>query len=175
MKYLEKFNNAVGYVAALVTILHLFNVFYDAVARYFLSNILPFKVTSIGLQELEWHFFSIAFLFGIAYAVRKNAHVRVDLLYDKFTPRKRAVIDIFGTLFFLIPFALLLLIYGINFSFEAFSYGEQSGDPGGLKYRFVIKGMISLSMFFVLMSSIEILLKNFLVLKGKGIQKSVQS
>ena len=100
MKYLEKFNNAVGYVAALVTILHLFNVFYDAVARYFLSNILPFKVTSIGLQELEWHFFSIAFLFGIAYAVRKNAHVRVDLLYDKFTPRKRAVIDILGTLFF---------------------------------------------------------------------------
>ena len=60
---------------------------------------------------MEWHLFAIIILFGVSVALLEEGHVRVDFLYDRFSVRKKAVINIIGTVFFLLPLALLDLFH----------------------------------------------------------------
>jgi TRAP-type mannitol/chloroaromatic compound transport system permease small subunit len=151
----QRFSNAIGKIAALLLLLLIANVFYDVIMRYLFNDV------SIGMQEMEWHLYATIFLLGISYTLSQNAHVRVDLIYERLNPKKQAFIDISGTLVFLIPFCALIAWYGIGFAHEAYSLGEKSGDPGGLPYRWIIKAMIPLSMGFVLISSIGFMLRSW--------------
>jgi len=95
----SRWAGALGGVAALLLALL---IVYDASMRYI------FHEGSIALQELEWHTFAVIMLYGTGYALRYNAHVRVDFLYDRLSPRKQAWINILGTILFLLPLALLV-------------------------------------------------------------------
>jgi len=159
-KRIDTFSDYVGYVAAFLTFLLLFNVFYDAIMRYF------FRSGSIALQELEWHTFSVLFLLGISYTLKENGHVRVDFVYDHLSQRKKAVIDILGTLLFLIPLSILIVKGSIWFVLEAYQQGEISGDPGGLPYRFLIKACIPLSFLFLIVSASGFILRNINIYKN---------
>jgi len=158
---MKKFNNVLGNITAIILLLMILNVFIDVVLRYF------FNTGNIALQELEWHLFAIMFLFGIAYALNDEAHVRVDFLYDNVKTKTKAYINIFGTIFFLIPFALLIIYGSYEFVSDSYSYSEISEDPGGLAYRWLIKAMIPLSFVVLLISSIFYIQKNINILKGK--------
>lgn len=149
-----------GNIVAIMMILMIFNVFVDVILRYF------FHTGSVAFQELQWHLFSMMFLFGIAYALNDDTHVRVDFLYENFTTKTKAYINIFGTLFFLIPFAILIVYNSYEFVSDSFSYSEISQDPGGLHYRWLIKGMIPLSFIVLIVSSIFYIYKNISILKG---------
>jgi len=149
----NRFSDWVGAFSAALLLLLVAIVFYNVVMRY------AFNDVSIGMQELEWHLYSMIFLFGIAYTLKVDGHVRVDVIYEHLSPKKRAVIDILGTLIFLWPFCFLIADYGIGFAYEAYDMGEISGDPGGLPYRWIIKGMISLSFVCVMVSSIGFMLR----------------
>ena len=151
-KLIARFSTGVGYFSALLLLLLIANVFYDVAMRYLMNDV------SIGMQEMEWHLYSMIFLFGVAYALQADGHVRVDVLYEKASPRAQGLIDIFGTLFFLWPFCFLVADYGIDFAREAYEIGEMSGDPGGLPYRWVIKAMIPVSFVCVMISSLGFLL-----------------
>jgi len=157
-KVLDKFTDIVGYIAASAMILMLLNVFYDVVMRYF------FKNSSIGMQEMEWHLFSVMFLFGMAYALKENGHVRVDMFYDNMKPTKQAIINIIGSIIFIIPFSLIIIKGGYAFAFEAYELGEMSGDPGGLTHRWIIKGAIGLSFLFLLISTVSFIIHNILTI-----------
>lgn len=149
----NRFSDWVGAFAAILLLLLVVNVFYDVVMRYVFNDV------SIGLQELEWHLFSMIFLFGVAYALKADAHVRVDVIYERLSVRRRAVIDILGTLLLLWPFCFLVAAYGAGFAYEAYALGERSGDPGGLPFRWVIKGMITFAFICALISSVGFLLR----------------
>ncbi|MDJ0740976.1 MAG: TRAP transporter small permease subunit [Gammaproteobacteria bacterium] len=151
--WINRFSDAVGAFSAVLLLLLVANVFYDVVMRYLFNDV------SIGMQELEWHLYSMIFLFGVAYTLKADGHVRVDVIYERLSVRRRAVIDILGTVLFLWPFCFLVAEYGIGFAYEAYDIGERSGDPGGLPYRWVIKAMISLSFACVLVSSIGFMLR----------------
>jgi TRAP-type mannitol/chloroaromatic compound transport system permease small subunit len=152
---INSFSNIIGTVAAILLLGLLANVFYDVIMRYLFNDV------SIGMQELEWHLYATVFLLGISYTLKENAHVRVDVIYEHLSPKKQAFIDISGTLFFLLPFCLLIAYYGIGFAHEAYLLGEGSGDPGGLSHRWIIKSMISVSFIFVIISSIGFMLRAF--------------
>jgi TRAP-type mannitol/chloroaromatic compound transport system permease small subunit len=132
-------------------ILLLANVVYDVVMRYVFNDV------SIAFQELEWHLFSAVFLLGIPYAIKASGHVRVDIIYERLSNRAQAIIDILGTLIFLLPFCLLVAWFGIDFAKESYSLGETSGDPGGLAYRWIIKAVIPLSFLFMAVSGLGML------------------
>jgi len=150
---ISRFSIGIGYFSATLLLLLVANVFYDVIMRYLLNDV------SIGMQELEWHLFSMIFLFGVAYTLQADGHVRVDVLYERASPKGRAIIDIFGVLVFLWPFCFLVADYGIGFAHNAYQIMEQSGDPGGLPYRWIIKSMITLSFVCVLISSLGFLLR----------------
>lgn len=149
-----------GWIAGLLNLVMLVNVFYDSIMRYF------FKTGSIAMQEMEWHLFSIVFLFGMAFALKEDGHVRVDILYDRFSPRWKATINIGGTLLFLIPLSVLIAEGSYWYVHEAYTINEISGDPGGLGMRWLIKSVIPASFIFLIVSAIGFILHNIAVFKG---------
>jgi TRAP-type mannitol/chloroaromatic compound transport system permease small subunit len=158
--WFDRFSDVMGWVAGVLNLAMLLNVFYDAIARYF------FNTGSIALQEMEWHLFSMVFLFGIAYALKEDGHVRVDVLYDRFSPRWKAIVNIGGTLLLLLPLSALIIEGSIWYVHEAFTSGEISGDPGGLTQRWLIKGVIPASFVFLIVSAIGFVLHNVNVRLG---------
>lgn len=154
-KVIHRFSGLIGKIAALLLLLLIVNVFYDVIMRYLFNDV------SIGMQEMEWHLYATLFLLGISYTLSVDAHVRVDIIYERLSPKKQAFVDISGTLLFLIPFCALIAYYGVGFAHEAYSLGEKSGDPGGLPYRWLIKAMIPLSMGLVIISSLGFMLRSW--------------
>lgn len=157
---LNRFSDIMGYISAALMLVMLLNVFYDAIMRYF------FRSGSIAMQEMEWHLFAIVFLFGISYALKEEGHVRVDILYDNFSPKLKATVNLFGTLVFMIPLAVLIIHGSIWFVHEAYTMQEISGDPGGLTHRYLIKAAIPLSFVFLLISSAGFVVRNIRLYRG---------
>ncbi|MBD3658046.1 MULTISPECIES: TRAP transporter small permease subunit [Marinobacter] len=139
---LGKLSNLCGWIAIVALILMTANVFYDVITRYVFNDV------SIGMQEMEWHLYSVVFLFGIPYALRSDGHVRVDVFYNNWGQKARAWVNLVGALLFVIPFAYLIGTYGYSFAIDAYQMGEGSGDPGGLPHRWIIKAVIPLTAIF---------------------------
>jgi TRAP-type mannitol/chloroaromatic compound transport system permease small subunit len=148
----NRIGDVLGWLASILFVLLVINVVYDVIMRY------AFNDVSIAFQELEWHLFSAVFLLGVPYAIRSAGHVRVDIFYERLSVRVQSIIDLIGTLVFLLPFCVLVAWFGIDFAKESYSLGETSGDPGGLGYRWIIKAMIPLSFSFMALSGVGLLL-----------------
>jgi TRAP-type mannitol/chloroaromatic compound transport system permease small subunit len=159
-KIFDRFSDVMGWIAGILNLVMLLNVFYDAITRYF------FSTGSIALQEMEWHLFAMVFLFGIAYGLKEDGHVRVDVLYDRFSPRWKAIINIGGTVLFLIPLSVLIIEGSVWYVQEAYTSGEVSGDPGGLPYRWLIKLVIPASFVFLVVSATGFIIRNIRILLG---------
>jgi TRAP-type mannitol/chloroaromatic compound transport system permease small subunit len=153
-KIIARVVNGMGTVLTVTLLLMVLNVAYDVMMRYL------FRASSVGMQEMEWHLFSVVILFGVGVALQHEGHVRVDFLYDRMQPKTKAYINIIGTFFFLMPLALLILFGSFGFVHDAYVMNEISEDPGGLPYRFIIKGMIPLSFIFLIFAAIGYLLQN---------------
>ena len=152
--FFMRINRIAGKVLSVILLLMALNVFFDVVMRYFFHN------SSVGMQEMEWHLFSIVILFGVSVSLLDEAHVRVDFLYDRYSARKKAMINIIGTIFFLLPLALLILFGSFDFVNDAYQIMEISEDPGGLPFRWVVKGMIPLAFLFLIFTAVGYIVKN---------------
>jgi TRAP-type mannitol/chloroaromatic compound transport system permease small subunit len=100
-----------------------------------------FDTGSVWAQELEWHLLVPVVLVGMTYTLRHGEHVRSDILYFRFTPRTRAIIDLVSALL-IVAIALLILWFSLHYVQQSFTIDEKSPDPGGLPHRWIIKGMI---------------------------------
>ena len=120
-----------------------------------------FNSGSVAIQELEWHLFSIIFLFGSAYTLKHNEHVRLDILYNSklINERMRLWFDVLGTLIFLLPFCVLIIISAWPFVMQAYIHAEISPDPGGLPGRWLIKAAIPIGIDMLLIQGISERLK----------------
>ena len=147
-EFLGGVSNLCGLIATVAMLLMLVNVAFDVMMRY------AFNDVSIGMQELEWHLFSLTFLLGVPFAMRRDGHVRVDIIYESRSDKTKAWINLFGVVLGVIPFSLLIAYYGYGFTMEAFDLGEGSGDPGGLPYRWVVKSLIPLAAGLTLVSGL---------------------
>ncbi|MGB3547803.1 MAG: TRAP transporter small permease subunit [Saprospiraceae bacterium] len=101
-----------------------------------------FGITANWVGEAQWHLFSLMFLLGAAYTLQKDRHVRVDLFYERFSPNDRRLTNLIGTLVLLLPWAMLLLVTGSRYAWQAWVEGEGSPNPGGIPYYWVIKAAI---------------------------------
>ncbi|GAA0813048.1 TRAP transporter small permease subunit [Colwellia asteriadis] len=158
LKIVGKILDALGNFCSLLMVLMILNVFYDVVMRYFFNDV------SIAMQELEWHLFAAMFMFGIAYTLKEDAHVRVDIFYDNMQARNKAFINIFGSLFLALPITLLILYYSWDYTFDAYEMGEGSGDPGGLPHRWIVRSVIPLSSVFLMLAIFHVVLSQIQVL-----------
>jgi TRAP-type mannitol/chloroaromatic compound transport system permease small subunit len=155
---IDHFTEWTGLCISWLVIVLVLLVGYDVSMRYL------FQSGSIGIQELEWHLFSIIFLIGAAYTLKHDEHVRLDILYRSkyLNDRHRAWIDAFGSLFILIPFCVLIVISAWPFVSQAYVYNEASPDPGGLPARWLIKSMIPTGFALLILQGIAESIKKIL-------------
>jgi TRAP-type mannitol/chloroaromatic compound transport system permease small subunit len=151
--FLDNITRFVGYLAAIVLIGLVLLITYDATMRYL------FQTGSIALQELEWHLFDGVILLGIAYTLQKNAHVRVDIFYEHFSEQFKMYLNVFSILFFILPFSLLIIYIGYEFTLFSFEQLEGSSNPGGLPFRFVVKSLMPLAFVFVVLQACSEIIK----------------
>jgi TRAP-type mannitol/chloroaromatic compound transport system permease small subunit len=153
-KSIGRFVDGMGNLLAIVLLLMVLNVAFDVLMRYLFRN------SSVGMQEMEWHLFAFVILYGVGVALQHEAHVRVDVVYDRLSVKNKALINVAGTMLFLIPLSLFIMFGSIDYVRDAYVSHEISEDPGGLPYRWIIKGMIPLAFGFLLVSATGYLLKN---------------
>ena len=152
---ISKISRYTSFFTAFILSLLVVLIVYDATARYLFSS------GSTALQELEWHFFDVVILLSIAYALKHNAHVRVDIFYDKFSPKIQTLVNIVAIVFFILPLSFLILYTGIGFVELSFIQQEMSSDPGGLTHRWIVKSLMPLSFLFLALQAVSLLFEEF--------------
>jgi TRAP-type mannitol/chloroaromatic compound transport system permease small subunit len=157
---IERGIDALGRAVAWLTLALVGLAFGLVLVRYVLGT------GSLAGQEAVLWVHSLVFLLGAAYALRHGQHVRVDLLYQRFTPRGKAWVDLLGTLVFLLPFCVFML--WISLDYVAASWGQREGsrEPGGLPGVFLLKTLIPLSAGLLALQGVALALRAWLVLRG---------
>lgn len=158
--FIDLLNEGIGKVTGGIVLLLVLVIVFEVGQRYL------FHQGSVALQELQWHLFSLIFLLGAAYTLKYDEHVRVDILYQKLNDRQRIMVNLFGHLFFLIPFCLLVIKSSWPFVYEAFKVQEMSPDSGGLPYRFLLKAAIPVGFALLILQAISHCLSYFLSLSS---------
>jgi TRAP-type mannitol/chloroaromatic compound transport system permease small subunit len=132
----------------------------NALVRYSLNT------SSNAWLEIQWYMFSAAFLLCAAYTLIHNGHVRLDVLFGRWAPRTQAWIDLFGLVFFLLPFTLLITRLSWPMFVESWRIGEISSDPGGLA-RWPVKLLIPAGFALLSLQGVSELVKRVAFLKGR--------
>ncbi|MFU8814444.1 MAG: TRAP transporter small permease subunit [Pseudomonadales bacterium] len=136
----------------------------NVVARY------AFGLGRIEFEEIQWHLYSAGFLLGLAYTYQADAHIRVDVLHERLSPRRKAWVELYGILLFLLPFITLILVYSVPFVISSYRFGEVSQAPGGLPLRWVIKAMLPLGFALLLIATLSRLTRVWALLFNTAVQ-----
>lgn len=161
---IDRLNRRVGRGVAWLTLVMVVVGAYNAFARY-LERDVGLQLSSNGLLELQWYLFSLVFLLGAPYALRRNAHVRVDVLYGGHTRHVKAWIDLMGGLLFLIPFCAFAAVASWSFVADSIRSHEMSNDPGGLP-RFILKPVVPLTFVLLGLQGIAESIRRLALLRG---------
>jgi TRAP-type mannitol/chloroaromatic compound transport system permease small subunit len=169
---IDQFTEKLRFIIDWLVVLTVGIGFYNVVARY-LGRLLGIKLSSNVLIELQWYLFSILFLVGFAYILKHGDNVRVDFLYTNFNQKQQAIIDLLGTVLFLIPFCAIGIWVTFNPVLQSWghlpdgSWGtwEISPDTNGLP-RAPIKTMIPIGLSLLLLQGISQIIKYLAVLSG---------
>jgi TRAP-type mannitol/chloroaromatic compound transport system permease small subunit len=119
-----------------------------------------FSFGSVWAQELEWHLLAAVILLGMSYSLQRGDNVRVDVFYADFKPRTKFIVNVVSNLL-LLAIALIFIKLSIQYVGQSWAIDETSPDPGGIPYRWAIKGLIPLGFGLLVLQTLGALLKLF--------------
>ena len=137
---------------------------FNALARY-VGRWVGVSLSSNAYLEMQWYLFSAVFLLGASYGLSRGSHVRVDVLYSRFSDRTRAWVDLLGGLFFLLPFVATAMWLSWGPIVRSWQIREVSPDPGGLA-RYPIKAVILVGFALLFVQGVAEVAKSWVVLRG---------
>lgn len=158
--FLDKIITKIAKVAAWAGVGLIVVTIFDVVTRRF------FVLGSTKLQELEWHFHVILFAFCLGFAYLKDSHVRIDIVRERLSERTQWWIELFGCLFFLLPYCVLVTYFAYDFALRSFDIGEVSASATGLSHRWIIKSAIPIGFALLGLSGLVIIIRKFVELFG---------
>ncbi|NJL33481.1 MAG: TRAP transporter small permease subunit [Chloroflexaceae bacterium] len=123
------------------------------------------NLTSNLFIEMQWYLFSLTYLLGAAYVLRHNGHVRVDVLYDRWSAKTKAMINMLGSALILLPFAGFVIYFSWNWLAASWVILEQSPDPSGLP-RYPIKTVLVFGFGLLIIQGISEFIKNLAIYTG---------
>lgn len=132
----------------------------NALARYF------FNASSNAWLEIQWYLFGALFLLASSYTLKRNEHVRIDVITGHLSKRAQAWIDVFGFLCFMLPVTALILYFALPFAFESIRNQEVSSNAGGL-IVWPAKALIPLGFLLLVLQALSELIKRIGFLMGK--------
>ena len=158
---LEAIVRAFGVLAAWVCVALVLLVAGDVVARYL------FRTGAVWAQELQWHLISPIALFGMSYALLSGEQVRVDVLYERFSPALQRGTEIIGGLL-MVVLGVLLVRLSLPWVELSWVRGEGSPNPGGLPYRFALKALIPLGFGLLALQGVAHVLRHAFALPPRA-------
>lgn len=159
---IENFIDVTGRAVSWLTFFMVLVTFVVLVLRY------GFGIGSIALQESIAYMHATVFLIGAAWTLQQDAHVRVDIVYCRCSKKTRALIDLLGSLFLLLP--LMIFIIWISFDYVQSSWDVLEGSPeaGGLPGVFLLKTLIPVMAILLVLQGIANILKSLITLREPG-------
>jgi len=124
-----------------------------------------FSLGFIWAQELEWHIMVPICLFGMSYALLHGEHVRVDVLFQYFTPRTKHAVEVVTSILSM-AFCLIVIWLSIPYVYQSWSIGEGTANPGGIEYRYVIKSLIPIGFAVLFLQSLSEAIKSYLAMRS---------
>ena len=159
-KYIDALNEKIGLTISWALLAAVMICSGNALIRYI------FNTSSNAWLEIQWYLFSAIFLLASSYTLRRNEHVRIDVIVGKFSKRTQVWIDVFGFTFFLLPATALILYFATPFAFESIRNQEVSSNAGGL-IVWPAKLLIPFGFLLLTLQGISELIKRIGYLLGK--------
>jgi TRAP-type mannitol/chloroaromatic compound transport system permease small subunit len=131
----------------------------NAFSRY------AFSISSNAWLEIQWYMFGALVLLGASYTLRRNEHVRVDIVYSNVSTRRQIGIDIFGSILFLLPATIILCYLSWPIFYNSWIQGEVSANAGGL-LRWPIKIFLPIGFALLSLQGLSELIKRIAMLSG---------
>lgn len=156
---IDKMNGMIGQAVSWATLLMILIGAYNAIVRY-LGRFIGTNLSSNVYLEAQWYLFSVVFLLGAAWTLKEDAHVRVDVMFDRMSSRVQRGINIGGALLLLLPFCVFVFWTSVPSIRNSWSIREMSPDPGGLP-RYPIKALILVSVVLLGLQGISQLIKDW--------------
>jgi TRAP-type mannitol/chloroaromatic compound transport system permease small subunit len=157
---IDAFQDRVGRAVSWLMFLMVLVVFTDVIFRYLLNR------SAVWAQELEWHLFGAVYLLAAGYTLLYDEHVRVDIVYSRWPPRRKAWFDLVLSFVFFFPSCGMILYTTWPFVRNAWAVGEGSPDPGGLPARWALKSVILLGFGLLALQGVSQAIKNLHVAMG---------
>jgi len=169
---IDRISEFLGKISIYLIIALLAIGFYNVVVRY-VGRFIGQNLSSNRLIEIQWYMYSVIFFLIFAYNVKHDVNVRVDILYAKWSPKRKAWVDLLGTLLILIPFCIIGIWFTLNpvmlswgrLPDGSFGAWEMSPDPDGLP-RAPIKSFIIVAFVTLLLQAIAQAIKYLAVITG---------
>jgi len=161
---IDRLNARIGRLVSWMVLVMVMVGAFNAVARYG-GRFVGVNLSSNGWLELQWYLFSLVFLLAAADTLRRNAHVRVDVIYGTLSRRAKAGIDLAGTLIFLLPFCAFALYMSLPSVQASWAVLEVSPDPGGLP-RYPLKTAVPLCFALLALQGIGQAIKQVDILRS---------
>lgn len=152
-------NEKVGRLAVWAVLISCMVSAVNASLRYLISS------SSNAWLELQWYLFGVMVLLGAPFVLKVNEHVRVDVIYSRLEPRRQAMIDLFGMVFFLMPAAVLLAWMSWPWFVDSFVHNEMSSNAGGL-VRWPVKLLMPVGFFLLMLQGVSEIIKRVGYLRG---------
>ena len=133
------------------------------VGRYF------FEIGSVALQELTTYLHATIFMLGIAYTLKHDGHVRVDIFYRNFSKRSQALINVIGGLVFILPISIFIGWSSWEYVLASWSIMETSIENNGLPFVYLLKTVMLIMPFLLVIQGLITVTKNLLALYGSSL------
>ena len=156
---IDALNERVGFLAEWLVLLSCLISAGNAFSRY------AFGISSNAWLEIQWYMFAAVVMLGASYTLKKNEHVRVDIIYVNVSTRKQIGIDIFGFILFMLPATIIMAYLSWPIFYNSWQLGEISANAGGL-IRWPVKIMLPIGFFLLSLQGISELIKRIAMLTG---------
>jgi TRAP-type mannitol/chloroaromatic compound transport system permease small subunit len=160
-KIFDNINKYAGYLCAFLVVLMTVNVFTVVFLRYL------FGINFIWLQETYVWMHAYIFMAGAGFTYLNDAHVRIDIIYRSSSKIYRAIVDLVGNIFFLIPFLYIIWSYSFPFVYKSVQINEVSREAGGLTMLFLLKAAILIFALLLFLQSISKIINNIYIINQK--------
>lgn len=159
-RFIDALNEKIGSLVSWALLISVIICTGNAVVRY------AFNYSSNAWLEIQWYLFAAIFLLGASYTLKRNEHVRIDVVVGRLSKRTQVWIDIFGFIFFLMPMTLIILYYAIPYTVLSVQSQEVSSNAGGL-IIWPAKLLIPAGFLLLTLQGLSELIKRIGFLQGK--------